>query len=64
HFKDMKNGSYKMISFYAKRARGLMARFIIENDIEKEEDLQAFDSDGYNFNTGLSKPQQPVFTRG
>lgn len=63
-FRDMKNGSYKMISFYAKKARGLMTRFIIENDIENEEELQAFDSEGYNFNSRLLKPQQPVFTRG
>lgn len=63
-FKDMKNGEYKMISFYAKKARGLMTRFIIENNIEKADDLQAFDVDGYHFNPRLSKPNRPVFTRG
>lgn len=62
-FKDLKNGKYKMISFYAKRARGLMTRFIVENNIESIEDLQAFDSEGYIFNPRLSKPGNPVFTR-
>ena len=63
-FKEMKNGEYKMIAFFAKKARGLMARFILENHIENAEDLQAFDYDGYNFNTRLSEPGKPVFTRG
>ncbi len=63
-FKDMKNGEYKMISFFAKRARGLMTRFILENDINKPADLEAFDSEGYVFNPRLSKPANPVFTRG
>lgn len=62
-FKDLKNGSYKMISFFAKKARGLMTRFILENEIENPEDLQAFDSEGYIFNPRLSKPGRPVFTR-
>ena len=62
-FKDLKNGKYKMISFFAKKARGLMTRFILENNIEKVEDLQAFDSEGYVFNPRLSKPGRPVFTR-
>jgi len=63
-FKDMKNGEYKMISFFAKKARGLMTRFILENDIENACDLQAFDAEGYVFNPRLSKQGQPVFTRG
>lgn len=62
-FKDLKNGEYKMISFFAKKARGLMTRFILENRVEKVEDLQAFDSEGYIFNPRLSKPGKPVFTR-
>jgi cytoplasmic iron level regulating protein YaaA (DUF328/UPF0246 family) len=62
-FKDLKNGQYKMISFFAKKARGLMTRFIVENDIINVDNLQAFDSDGYNFNPRLSKPGNPVFTR-
>lgn len=62
-FKDLKNGTYKMISFFAKKARGLMTRFILENNISDVDSLQAFDLDGYNFNPRLSKPENPVFTR-
>lgn len=62
-FRDLKNGSYKMISFFAKKARGLMTRFILENNITDVADLQAFDSDGYIFNPRLSNPGNPVFTR-
>jgi cytoplasmic iron level regulating protein YaaA (DUF328/UPF0246 family) len=63
-FKEQKNGSYVMISFFAKRARGLMTRFILENNIEEPSDLLAFDVEGYSFNSRLSKPGNPVFTRG
>lgn len=63
-FKDMKNGNYKMITVYAKMARGLMTRFIAQNDITDVDDLLAFDLDGYVFNPRLSKNAQPVFTRG
>ena len=63
-FKDMKNGEYKMISFFAKKARGLMTRFILENNIDNADDLQAFDAEGYVFNPRLSKPGAPVFTKG
>ncbi len=62
-FKDLKNGRYKIISFFAKKARGLMTRFIIENDIKKVDNLHAFESEGYIFNPWLSKPGNPVFTR-
>ena len=62
-FKDWKNGQYKMISFWAKKARGMMTRFIIQNKITKAKDLQAFDMDGYYFNPDLSKLGRPVFTR-
>ena len=62
-FKDQKNGGYQMISFFAKKARGLMTRFIIENNISDVENLQAFDYEGYIFNPRLSKPGNPVFTR-
>jgi cytoplasmic iron level regulating protein YaaA (DUF328/UPF0246 family) len=63
-FRDMKNGHYKIIAVYAKKARGLMTRFILENDIKKVTDLQAFDMDGYNYNPHMSKGNRPVFTRG
>lgn len=62
-FKDLKNGEYKMITVFAKKARGLMSRFIIENDIIDVENLQAFEVEGYNYNPRLSKPGNPVFTR-
>ncbi len=62
-FKDLKNGEYKMISFFAKKARGLMTRFIIQNKITDSEELKAFDLDGYMYNPTLSKEKEPVFTR-
>jgi cytoplasmic iron level regulating protein YaaA (DUF328/UPF0246 family) len=62
-FKDLKNGAYKMITVYAKRARGLMTRFIVENEINNIDDLQAFDLEGYIFNPRLSTAAKPVFTR-
>lgn len=62
-FKDLKDGQYKMISFYAKRARGLMSRFVVQNKITNPEDLKAFDLDGYYFNNDLSKGRNWVFTR-
>lgn len=63
-FKDKSNGRYAMISFFAKKARGMMSRFIIQNSITDYEMLVGFDSGGYNFNHGLSKGDQWVFTRG
>lgn len=62
-FKDLKNGQYKVISFFAKKARGLMTRFIIQNKITNPEHLKAFDSEGYIFNPHLSKDTELVFTR-
>ena len=62
-FKDWKNGEYKMISFFAKRARGLMSRWMIENCIEDPSELPAFDADGYVYDQTLSTPSEPVFLR-
>ena len=62
-FKEGRNGTYKMISLFAKKARGLMTRFILENKISDPEDLKAFDSDRYMFNTYLSQKNKLVFTR-
>jgi cytoplasmic iron level regulating protein YaaA (DUF328/UPF0246 family) len=62
-FKDEKNGTFKIISFYAKKARGTMARWIIEKRIKDADGLLAFAEDGYAYNTELSKPNAPVFTR-
>ncbi len=63
-FREGKNGTYKMVSFFAKKARGMMTRFILQNGIYSEEQLQAFNSDGYCFNSYLSQKGRPVFTRG
>ena len=63
-FMDNKDGKYKMISFFAKKARGLMAAFIIKNKITNVELLKNFDSDGYSFNAALSEADKWVFTRG
>jgi len=62
-FKDFKNGQYKVISFYAKKARGAMARFIIENRIENPKGLQRFDWQGYQFNEELSTDKEIIFYR-
>ncbi|RLD68609.1 MAG: peroxide stress protein YaaA [Bacteroidetes bacterium] len=62
-FKDYKNGQYKIISFFAKKARGLMSRFIIQNNINKAENIKAFDSANYHFSPELSKEKEWVFTR-
>ncbi|WP_063655428.1 peroxide stress protein YaaA [Aliivibrio fischeri] len=62
-FKDCKNGQYKIISFYAKKARGLMARFIIQNKISNVEELKSFDSDGYYFVEAESTATTLVFKR-
>lgn len=62
-FRDLKNGKYIIISFFAKKARGLMTRFILENDISDFRELQAFEAEGYHFNPRMSKTNRPVFTR-
>ncbi len=62
-FKDEKNGQYKTISFYAKKARGLMTRFIINNRITSAEDIKDFDLGGYFYNPELSIANEWVFTR-
>ncbi len=63
-FKDKKNDQYKIIGLFAKRARGMMARFIIENKVTEMEALKGFDSDGYKFNPSMSEGNELVFTRG
>ena len=52
-----------MISFYAKKARGMMARYIIQNRIEDPKDILSFNLDGYSYNKTLSTELDPVFTR-
>jgi uncharacterized protein len=63
-FKDYKSGTYKVITIYAKKARGMMARFIIENHIDTPEGLKEFDKDGYSFCDYMSNNNQWVFLRG
>lgn len=63
-FKDLKNGQYKILSFFAKKARGLMSRYIIENNISHPEELKAFNLDGYQYNDELTVTKgELVFTR-
>ncbi len=62
-FKDLKNGSYKIVSFYAKKARGLMSAYIIKNQLTEVEAIKGFDSEGYVYNAELSTAREWVFTR-
>lgn len=62
-FKDAKNGQYKIISFYAKKARGLMSRYIIDHQITQPEQMKAFDTDGYYFSETQSSTNEWVFLR-
>jgi cytoplasmic iron level regulating protein YaaA (DUF328/UPF0246 family) len=62
-FQDGKDGKYKIISFYAKRARGLMARYVVENQITDAADLKGFNLDGYKYVPSESKPEKPLFRR-
>lgn len=62
-FKDYKDGKLKMISFFAKKARGLMVRYIIDSNATTIEDLKGFNYEGYAFDANLSKGNTLVFTR-
>lgn len=62
-FKDWKNQQYKVISFFAKKARGLMSAYIIKNKLTEADQIQAFDSAGYQFNQSMSCDKQWVFLR-
>ncbi|PCI44535.1 MAG: peroxide stress protein YaaA [Moraxellaceae bacterium] len=62
-FKDYKNGDYKMISFFAKKARGAMCRYIIDENITEADNIKGFSWHGYGFNPTLSKGNTWVFTR-
>ena len=62
-FKDYKDGKLKMISFFAKKARGLMVRYIIDTNAETIDDLKAFNYEGYAFDANLSSGNKLVFTR-
>jgi len=62
-FRDQKNGQYKIISFYAKKARGMMSRFVIAERIDNPEHLKQFDMQGYRFSKELSNADKLVFLR-
>jgi len=63
-FKEYKDPSYRVVAIYAKKARGLMCDYIIQNRITRVEDLQSFNLDGYRFAPVLSSQKDWVFTRG
>ncbi|PHX62203.1 MAG: hypothetical protein CK517_01460 [Flavobacteriales bacterium] len=62
-FKDYKDGKLKMISFFAKKARGLMVRYIIDTNADTINDLKGFNYEGYAFDSNLSEGNKLVFTR-
>jgi len=62
-FKDYKDGKLKMISFFAKKARGMMVRYIIDTNAETIDDLKGFNYEGYQYDDSLSKGNHLVFTR-
>jgi cytoplasmic iron level regulating protein YaaA (DUF328/UPF0246 family) len=62
-FKDYNKGSYQVIGFFAKKARGLMARYLIDNEIDNPADLKDFSAEGYAFNKTMSNSHEWVFTR-
>lgn len=62
-FKEKKGDTFKVIGIYAKKARGMMSRYIIDNRIEEPEDILKFNIDGYKYNKKLSTELEPVFTR-
>jgi hypothetical protein len=62
-FKERKGDGYKIVSFYAKKARGQMARFIIENELNEPDDLKKFKTGGYRYNKAESSARELVFTR-
>src|SRR5690554_6668783 len=62
-FKDQKYGQYKIISFYAKKARGLMARYVIKERLQDPEGLKDFNLDGYRYDQASSSPDKLVFLR-
>ena len=62
-FKDWKNGQYKIISFYAKKARGLMSRYVIDHRLDAPDGIKDFNSDGYQFSAEMSSENDWMFTR-
>lgn len=63
HFKELKNGEYKIVMTFAKNARGRMTRYIVDNQLTKSEEVKSFDWDGYRYHEALSTETDWVFTR-
>ena len=63
NFKQYRDGDFKTIAIYSKKARGLMSRFIVDNKIDSVEDIKSFNSDGYIFHEDMSSDKDFVFTR-
>ena len=63
NFKQLKDGEYKTIAIFSKRARGMMTRYIIDNNISNTNDLKSFDYDGYLYHESLSTQKELIFTR-
>ncbi len=63
-FKEFRDGSYRFVTLYAKKARGMMCNFIIRNHIEHIEELKSFNVEGYKPNPKISSENELVFTRG
>tara|TARA_R110002126_G_scaffold72386_6_gene180984 strand:- start:1843 stop:2622 length:780 start_codon:yes stop_codon:yes gene_type:complete len=63
NFKEFKNGKYKMISFFAKAARGMMARYIVDTNAKTIDDLKGFNYDSYGFSESMSSDSELVFIR-
>ena len=62
-FKEFKDGKYKIIAIFAKLARGLMARYIVDTNAQTIDDLKGFTTDGYGLSDELSSENHLVFTR-
>ncbi|MFO7923750.1 MAG: peroxide stress protein YaaA [Bacteroidales bacterium] len=62
-FKEFKGNKYKVVGIHAKKARGMMCRFIIQNRIEKAEDMKLFNEEGYSYDDNLSNEREWIFTR-
>lgn len=63
-FKEYKDGAYRFVTVYAKKARGMMCNFIIQNQLKRVEELKSFNVEGYKFNPAISSKNELVFIRG
>jgi cytoplasmic iron level regulating protein YaaA (DUF328/UPF0246 family) len=63
-FREFRDGSYRFVTLYAKKARGMMCNYIIRNQLKEANDLKNFDVEGYQFNKKISSGKEWVFTRG